>query len=284
MTNILALVDGSIYSQSVCDYTAWAALRASASVELLHVLGRRNVSSDAADFSGSLSVDARDTLLAELAALDEQKASLSQKRGRIMLNDAKQKLLAAGVTEVTAKLRHGDLVETVAEFEVTADLIVVGKRGEAADFAKLHLGSNLERIARGSKKPIIVASRAFHPVDRILIAFDGGPSSLKAVQHIAKGVLFHGLECHILMVGAESSEARDALSYASKILGEAGYNVEVQITRGDPDAIIASYVEAQSIDLLVMGAYGHSRIRSLVIGSTTTEMIRSCKIPVMLFR
>jgi nucleotide-binding universal stress UspA family protein len=33
-----------------------------------------------------------------------------------------------------------------------------------------------------------------------------------------------------------------------------------------------------------MGAYGHSRIRTLIIGSTTTEVIRSCLIPVLLFR
>jgi len=39
-----------------------------------------------------------------------------------------------------------------------------------------------------------------------------------------------------------------------------------------------------AIDLLLMGAYGHSRIRNLIIGSTTTSMIRSCKIPVLLFR
>ena len=43
-------------------------------------------------------------------------------------------------------------------------------------------------------------------------------------------------------------------------------------------------VERTGIDLLVMGAYGHSRVRSLIIGSTTTEMIRACKIPVLLFR
>ena len=36
--------------------------------------------------------------------------------------------------------------------------------------------------------------------------------------------------------------------------------------------------------MLVMGAYGRSRIRSLIIGSTTTEMIRSCKVPVVLMR
>jgi nucleotide-binding universal stress UspA family protein len=34
----------------------------------------------------------------------------------------------------------------------------------------------------------------------------------------------------------------------------------------------------------VRSAYGHSRIRNLIISSTTTEMIRSCKMPVILYR
>jgi len=284
MTKLLALIDGSIYSQSICDYTAWIALRTSASVELLHVLGRRDVSSAPADFSGNLDVDARDILLAELASLDERKAKLSQKRGRAILIEAKARLLAAGVPSVSTKLRHGDLIETVNELEGDCDLVVVGKRGEAADFAKLHLGSNLERIVRASRKPIFVASRSFQTVNRFLIAFDGGPSSLKAVDHIAHGSLFPGLQCHVLTIGSETAEAQDALGYASRRLRDAGYAVEANFIQGQPDAAIAAYVEAQEIDVLVMGAYGHSRLRNLIIGSTTTEMIRSCKIPVMLFR
>lgn len=51
-----------------------------------------------------------------------------------------------------------------------------------------------------------------------------------------------------------------------------------------PDKVIAEIVEGDGMDILIMGAYGHSRIRSLVIGSTTTEMIRSCRVPVLLFR
>jgi nucleotide-binding universal stress UspA family protein len=284
MTKLLALIDGSIYSQSICDYTAWIALRTSASVELLHVLGRRDVSSAPADFSGNLDVDARDILLAELASLDERKAKLSQKRGRAILIEAKARLLAAGVPSVSTKLRHGDLIETVNELEGDCDLVVVGKRGEAADFAKLHLGSNLERIVRASRKPIFVASRSFQTVNRFLIAFDGGPSSLKAVDHIAHGSLFPGLQCHVLTIGSETAEAQDALGYASRRLRDAGYAVEANFIQGQPDTAIAAYVEAQEIDVLVMGAYGHSRLRNLIIGSTTTEMIRSCKIPVMLFR
>jgi nucleotide-binding universal stress UspA family protein len=38
------------------------------------------------------------------------------------------------------------------------------------------------------------------------------------------------------------------------------------------------------IDLLVMGAYGHSSIRQFIVGSTTSAMMRTVKIPVLLFR
>ena len=37
-------------------------------------------------------------------------------------------------------------------------------------------------------------------------------------------------------------------------------------------------------ELLVMGAYGHSRLRSLILGATTTEMIRSYRVPVLIMR
>ena len=281
---LIALIDGSIYSQSVCDHAAWAATRAGATVEVLHVLGRRDVSSAPVDLSGNLDADARDTLLGELASLDAQRAKLAQKRGRMILDQAKARLAEAGVGQVSTKLRNGDLIETVHEFEAGADLVVIGKRGEAADFATLHLGSNLERVVRSSGKPTLVASRAFKPVKRFLIAFDGGNTVLKAIDYITRSPVFAGLECRILTVGQDTPEARRLLDGAVALLRAGGYAVEASIEPGQPDAVIARAVETGGIDLLVMGAYGHSRIRSLIIGSTTTEMIRSCKIPVLLIR
>lgn len=284
MTKLIALVDGSIYSQSVCDHAAWIAGRTGAAVELLHVLGRRETASTPANLSGNITLGARTALLEELSALDEQRAKLAQKRGRAILEDAAAGLAAAGVTEVTTKLRIGDVVETVAELEAEAEMIVVGKRGEAADFAKLHLGSNLERVIRSSRKPVFVAARAFKPIARVLIAFDGGSSAMKAVDHIARSDLFTGLECRLLTVGADSPENRKQLEAATAMLQGGGYKVEAGILAGQPETAIAQVVESDGIDLLVMGAYGHSRIRSLIIGSTTTEMIRSCMVPVVLFR
>jgi len=284
MKRIVALIDGSRYSQSVCDHAGWVATRGESSLMLLHVLGRRDGVGNNADLSGSIGLGARTALLEELAELDGQKARLANKRGRAILDDAKARVEELGATHVSTTLRNGQLVETMREFEVDADLIVIGKRGEASNFDMDHLGSNLERVARSTNKPILVASRAFNPINKILIAFDGGASSMKAVEHIASSTVFSGLECLLLHVGSETSGNRKQLGGAVAVLREAGFTADYQVVSGQPDSVIAGTVETDGYDLLVMGAYGHSRIRNLIIGSTTTQMLGACKVPVMLFR
>ena len=284
MTKLIALIDGSLYAQSVCDHAAWAASRGPMAVELVHVLGRRSIASAPVNLSGSIGLGARTALLSELAELDEQNAKLAHKRGRLLLDEARASLIKAGVTDVMARLRNDDIVETVQAFEGEAELIVIGKRGEAADFAKLHLGSNLERVVRASHRPVLVASRAFKPIERVLIAFDGGPSALKAVAFIAASPLYAGLACHLLCIGHDDAATRDRIETATAVLYASGHATTAEHRQGLADEIITRTVENWRADLLVMGAYGHSRIRNLIIGSTTTQMIRACKIPVMLFR
>jgi len=219
-----------------------------------------------------------------LAQLDAERAKLAQKRGRAILEDAEERIRAAGAANVTTKLRNGDLVAELATLSKDADLVCVGKRGEAADFAKLHLGSNVERVVRSCEVPILVTSRAFKPIDDFLIAFDGGPSSLKAVKMVADSQLFKGLNAHVVTIGQDNTETKRKIEGAAASLRDAGYAPQSQIVEGAPEAVIAERTDDGSIDMLVMGAYGHSRIRSMIIGSTTTEMIRSCQIPLLLFR
>jgi len=285
MPRLIAFIDSSIYANSVLDHAAWVGRRLSADIEVLHVLGRGDMSSNEVNLSGALDPDARDYLMAELSALDEQKAKLAQKRGRLILQDAKQRLEAAGIQVVTTKLRIGDLVETMHEFETGADLILIGKRGEAADFARMHLGSNIERVVRASTKPILVASREFKPIERVLIAFDGGASITTGINYLSKAqTAFSGLSLTLLKVGECTADAKDRVDHATAMLRAVGYQVESRVVPGEPERVISEAVEEEKFNLLVMGAYGHSRIRSLIVGSTTTAMIRSCKIPIVLFR
>ncbi|MFI0397090.1 universal stress protein [Paracoccus sp. p1-h21] len=280
---IIALVDGSIYSESVCHHAAWIAQRTAAPVELIHVLGRREAP-ETTDLSGAIRLGARTKLLNELAELDAQRAKLVSHRGRAILEDARAIVDQDGVTEITTRLRHGDIVETIGEVERDARVIVIGKRGEAANFAKGHLGSNLERIVRAAHRPVFVASRAFKPIDSVLVAYDGGSSAMKAVDHISRSPLFAQLAITVVTIGSETPEIEKGLADAKALLKAANIDVETRIVQGQPETELGKLVEEERFGMVVMGAYGHSRIRSLVIGSTTTEMVRSCKVPVVLMR
>ncbi|MEY8838534.1 universal stress protein [Cribrihabitans sp. XS_ASV171] len=280
---LIALVDGSDYSKSVCHHAAWIAGKNEWKVKLYHVMGRRDAT-ERQDLSGTIRLGARSELLEQLSQLDQERAKLSHAHGRAILEDAKAIIAGDGKIEVETRLRQGDLVETVTDKEETGEMIVIGKRGEAAGHASEHLGSNLERIVRASHKPVFIANRAFKPIEKVLVAFDGAASSLKAVDFIARSPLFAGLKVALVFAGKESPEIVRSLENAVATLKAGGIDSETILQSGEPEKVLAQLTAKDGHELLVMGAYGHSRIRSLLIGSTTTEMIRSCRVPVLIMR
>jgi nucleotide-binding universal stress UspA family protein len=120
-----------------------------------------------------------------------------------------------------------------------------------------------------------------------VVAYDGGASSEKAIDFLINDTLLLEAECHLLTVTTAESSRRERFDAAVQRLRDAGYTVVERFQIMEPgrhdEAIIAA-VERSKADLLVMGAYGHSRIRNLLIGSTTTALLRGCTIPVMVVR
>ncbi|MFP5375128.1 MAG: universal stress protein [Gammaproteobacteria bacterium] len=281
---VLAAVDASVYAESVARHAAWAATRLQSPLQFLHVLDRHPETAPVADLSGNLALGARETLLLELAEVDAQRSRLAQERGRALLDEVRRLAGEQGATDASGLLRHGGLVDTLVELEPEVRLFVLGKRGEHADFARGHLGGDLERVVRAVHRPLLVASRAFRPIARIAIAFDGSATTRKGVAMVAASPLFRGLPCDVVMAGRDDGAAREQLAWAQDTLADAGFTVETVLAAGDAEKVISAHVAEAGIDLLVMGAYGHSRIRTLIVGSTTTAMLRSCRIPVLLLR
>ena len=277
---VLAALDRSTYADSVADHAGWAAARAGAPLVLLHALDRDGAGSSR-DLSGNLAFGSQEALLEQLAAIDAERAKLAQEQGRILLAHADAHVAERFDLQAETRLRHGALVDTLLDAEKDVRLFVIGKRGEHADFAKGHLGSNLERVVRAVHRPVLVASRAFRPVQRFMIAFDGSATTRKCVDTVVASPLLKGLPGVLLAVGDSAPAGMDEA--AGKLRG-AGFQVQTRVAPGTPDAVIAAQVAEHGIDLLVMGAYGHSKIRQLIVGSTTTQVLRSCTIPVLLLR
>jgi len=284
MKNITVFIDGSDYAASVCDHAVWAAKKLAMPILLVHVLGRRNeVSSAPADLSGALRLGARTALLDKLAKLDEERAVLGRERGRALLDDAAARMRAQGDVEVSTRLRNGDLISAIGELEPETRFAIIGKRGEAAGFASEHLGSNLDRALRSSHRPVLVANRALGALGSFLFAYDGGPSSERAVERLVEGSVLAGMACHILTAGPAVPATRGKMQAAAEALRRAGFEVTEHLETGEPEPVITRAVADLGVDLLVLGKSGHSRMRQLFIGSTTLELLRACKVPVLIF-
>ncbi|MBB3189557.1 universal stress protein [Halomonas cerina] len=280
---VMAAIDGSQFSEGVCDYAAWASRALDAPLTFLHVVDNHPQTAEA-DLSGNIGLGSREHLLEELAHLDEQRAKVAQEQGRLMLKAASERAVEAGVVEPRTRQRNGTLVETLSELEDETRLVVLGKRGETAHQDSGHLGSNLERVVRSLHRPILMVPATFKRPEKVMIAFDGSKTTRRGVEMLAKSPLFDGIPVHVMIVGAETGDNRSQLDWALTTLHEAGHVAEGEIRAGEVEETLRAYKEQHGIDLVVMGAYGHSRIRHLLVGSTTTAVLRKADMPVLLLR
>ncbi len=281
MKTLLACVDTSQYAESVVDHAAWAARPLHAAVELLHVVQRTDAVAARHDHSGAMGLGAKSALLEELAAIDEQQARLAKRRGQDLLDAAAERLRTAGVQDVITTHRHGGILETIVEREADADLVILGKRGSESAFADGHLGSQIERTVRESIRPVMMVPKAFRAQAKVLIAFDGGATARQAVEFAAHSPLLQGLTVEVVSAGAPNRHRDSDQAWAR---GALPGRAVVRSVEGSPEEALPRLVEAEGFDLVLMGAYGHSPLRRLLVGSTTTMVMRALHVPVLLFR
>lgn len=283
MNQVLACIDGSPQAPAVCDCAAWASQCLQAPLVLLHVLDQL-LFPVAANLNGIIGLGSREHLLEELAALDEKRSKLALEEGRVMLLAAKQRAIEAGVEQPECRQRHGDLVESLQDLQGDIRLLVIGKSGEDSGSDLQHIGSQLESVIRTMHRPILITPARFTPPKSLLLAFDGSATTRKGVEMIASSPLLRGVAIHLVMVGEDNGDNRALLQSAQDALQAADFTVQSAIRGGEVEPVLHAYQAEHGIDLLVMGAYGHSRIRQFLVGSTTTSMLRSTTTPLLLLR
>ena len=186
---VLAAIDGSQFSEGVCDYAAWASSAMDAPLTFVHVVDNHSDVPEEQNLSGNLRFGARERLMKELSELDEQRAKVNREQGKLMLEAAKERAIEDGVSDPATRQRNGTLVESLLELEKDIRLLVVGKRSETAHQASGHLGSNLERVVRELHRPILMVPKTFKRPEKILMAFDGSKTARKGVEMLARSPL-----------------------------------------------------------------------------------------------
>ncbi|MBU2706096.1 universal stress protein [Zooshikella marina] len=283
-SKVLACIDGSRYSTAVCDYSVWASQRINAPLKLLHNIEHHQIPG-MVDLSGSIGLGSQEKLLDELTTLEQQRSKLLVQQGKIMLDAAKARAEQAGVKDIIAKQRHGSLTESLIELADEIRVLVLGIRGEGHENDDKQVGAHLETIIRSLHKPILVVNKAFSEPQRIMLAYDGSEAAEKALDMIAHRPLFKGLPCHVVYANPNPEKhTANCLPNAISKLEAAGVDVITAALEGKPEDAICAYQAEHQIDLIVMGAFGHTRIRELLLGSFTAKMLSATQKPLLLLR
>lgn len=221
----------------------------------------------------------------------------------IMLDDGREEARArARALAGWAQARCGDAARCAVEESVVAQLSLDRHVSRAARYSDLVVSSRpygegvtpittmvFEAALFGAGVPVLMAPGDSLPVfDRIAVAWNETDESLHAIRQ-ALPVLTASSHVDLVMVDppARSPERSDPGGAVALMLARHGINCEVSVlSKSLPrvsDVIMRFAADNQS-DLIVMGAYGHSRFREALIGGATRDILEEAELPVLLAR
>ena len=283
MNSVIACIDGSTLSGAVCDAAIWAAKRLDHSLLLLHTL-EKQVQQGVEDFTGAIGLGVQTTLLEEMARIDEQKAKLALQHGKSLLDAAFAHAQQQSVKQVEQTQRHGDFVDALVELGQEARMAVVGRSGEAHQGQFRAIGSHIESLIRRFTSPVMIISQNFTPPQSFLLAYDGRASADAAIERIISGGLLSQLTCHLVMIKNNVPAHEDKLLQAEQKLRAAGVEVVSTLLEGEIFQSLRDYQRDHDIGVVVMGAFGHSKLRYFFLGSNTMRMIEAVSVPLIILK
>ncbi len=284
MTKIIAGIDGSPLSLSVIDTAVWVEQKLNKTLLLLHSLERpKEILNE--DLSGSIGFRSREKLLNDLTELDEQRAKIAIQHSELLLQSAREHAFNQGAKDVETLQLHGELIENLIALKNETSMILLGRSGKDNELTNKTIGSNIEHAVRALQSPILISVNEFTPPSSFMLAYDGREATRNAIGKIIASPLLKGLKCHIVMVGnPEDSTRVKQLSEAKAKLEDSGFNVKESLIEGNIYSTLLNYQKNQDVDLIVMGAYSHSKVRQFFVGSNTNRMIVESEKPLLILR
>jgi nucleotide-binding universal stress UspA family protein len=275
---ILIPTDGSPNSDTALDYGIYITLKLNAVISGLHVLDVNLLQGPMlTDISGAVGMPPYDGFF------DAVQKSLNEKAD-LIINDFREHCQRAGLKPEINKV-IGKIDEIIIEEASTADFILMAKKGEHFHLKEGGLlGSVAEAVIRHSGKPVMITPDKFMEIESMGIAYDGSPSAKKALDFSLDLSKQAAWPLTAIIITSDMEKATRLTSQVEEIAAKQDNECEIIILPGKEVTEIIKFIEEDAVELIVLGAYGHNRLRELFLGSTTSQIIRKSSIPVVLTR
>lgn len=274
--HILVPTDGSEQAVRGVRYAVAVAKRYGATLHGLHVIDLKLLEGPILrDVSASLGT-------APYANYEGNISMILEERGKLALQVCQRLCEEAGVEVKTDNLT-GLVSRTILEKSELADLVIMGRSGEHSEWLEGLLGSTTESVVRRTRRPVLLTGRENPGRERFLIAYDGSSHAKHALQVAVEVSTGWEAPLDVLVVGS-GSKGESIVNEARGYLNAHSLEIRYVLREGDPSEVIVSYADECKADLLVMGAYGHTKVRALVVGSTTAYAMNHAPCPLLLTR
>jgi nucleotide-binding universal stress UspA family protein len=272
LKDLLVYVDGDPACESRVDVAASLAVQHEAHLTGLHAMGWPS-------FPGYVEVELPSNFADEQRRLLDERARRAEARFHEW----------AGRHGIRAEWRvdEGDVIGTVKLHARYADLTVVGQGLDLKD-APGELAFLPEELALGVGRPVLVVPR-YGTFERlgahVLIAWNGSREATRAV-HDAIPILTRATKVTVLSIDPEG-ESRPRIPSADIALHLARHGIAAEaaatssVDIGVGNALLSRAADLGA-DLIVMGAYGHSRMREMVLGGATRHLLQHMTVPVLM--
>ncbi len=270
--SVLIATDGSEAAATAENYGIGLAARLGVRLSCLSIVEERVTRGLRAE---GLGVDAPNTAAIEafLDARAEAATRRAVERGR------------ARNVDVSGETARGVADDIIVDRGKHHDLIVLGRDGEHARARTELIGSTIDGVLRKTAKPVIVVPAGAELSGPVLLAFDGSPGS-KLAARIAVDLASRLSEAiHVFVDSKDKGRSAARFDEVRRLLGTPNVPVrEAASTLGRPDAKIVDAAREANAGMVVMGAYGRSRIHEYFLGSNSAAVVRTSPVAVLLAR
>lgn len=191
---------------------------------------------------------------------------------------------AAGIAH-SAIGAEGDPVQQVDAEADRHDLIVIGRETNFHGGVEHDVGETVEKLLHETPRPLVVVPEGDNPPGDpsvAVIAYDGSVTASRAMHMFVLLGLAKDRDIHVVSVDSDREKANAQASRAAALFLSHGYKVSAHpvASDGSASAAILGAVASLNAGRLVMGAFGHEgRLRRVLMGSTTKNLLRECAVP-----
>ena len=263
MNRVIACIDSSPCINAIADAAAWVAKATGRELVLLQILDYYPASYHLGEISGVIGFESNAMLLKELAELEQKQSELALDYSNNLLKHISDLI----------KEKHGITCSKIQE----NDIVILGRVGERAAEKHKPIGSNVENFIRGANCTVLTIGENFKVPTRFIFAYEYSPTCQKMMRRIAQSDLLRTLQCHLVYVG----DHPEILNEPEHFLKEAGLDVVTVYRYGDVAQNILEYQQEHGIQIIVLGAFSHSKIHQFFLGSIATTIFRNATVPLL---